>query len=275
MSLFWLRLAAALYAAGLVEAFYSLFRRDSRFFPFALGCFRVGAILHLVSIVEHSVALRNLAANNFFETASLCAFLFAAAFLFVYWRYQFRELSLAVFPLVGMLTLVAAMGAPVARWGDPQVRDAWLLAHIFLVLIGYACLLLSAGAAVFYLLQERRLKRKEGRSGLFGLAGADRLPPLDTLDSLITRSMSIGFVAITLAVAAGSSWAFIESGTRWIGEAKIVVSLVTWAFYLLMLFLRVAAGWRGRKTAVLSLLVLGFGALSWAAHIGLRPLLER
>lgn len=275
MSLLWLRLAAALYAVGLAEAFYTLFRRDNRFYGFALGCFRVGVVLHLVSIVEHSVALRHLAANNFFETASLCAFLFAAVFLFVQWRYEFRGLSVVIFPLVSMLTMAAAMGSPVTSWSDPRVRNAWLLTHILLVLIGYSGLLLSAGAAVFYLLQERRLKRKEGRAALLGLLDAERLPPLETLDSLITRSMSIGFVAITLAVAAGSSWAFIESGTRWIGEAKIVVSLVTWAFYLLMMFLRIAAGWRGRKAAVLALTVLGFGALTWAAHIGLRPLLQR
>ncbi len=275
MSLLWLRLAALLYSVGLVEAFYTLFRRDSRFFNFALACFQAGAILHFVSIVEHSVALRHLAANNFFETASLCAFLFAAVFLFVQWRYQFRGLSIVMFPLVSVLTLAAAMGSPVASWSDPRVRDAWLLTHILLVLIGYAGLLLSAGAAVFYLLQERRLKRKQGRAGLLGLVEAERLPPLETLDSLITRSMSIGFVSITLAVVAGSSWAFIESGTRWISEPKIVVSLITWAFYLLMMFLRIAAGWRGRRAAFLSLSVLGFGAITWVAHIGLRPLLQR
>jgi ABC-type transport system involved in cytochrome c biogenesis permease subunit len=275
LSIFWLRAAAALYAIGLLQAALALLRRGKRLFPYAQACFQVAVILHFVSIVELSVALRHVAADNFFQSASLCALLIALVYLFVDWRYHFGDLSIFVFPLVSLLTLIAAMGSPVATWSDSRVRSAWLLTHIVLILTGYACLLLSAGAAVFYLLQERRLKRKHDDKGFLSLLTPERLPPLETLDSLITRSMSIGFVAITVAVVAGSTWAFIESGTRWISEAKIVVSLITWAFYLLMVFLRVSAGWRGRKAALLALIVVGFAAVTWAAHVGLRPILQK
>jgi ABC-type uncharacterized transport system permease subunit len=277
MSVVWLRLAAALYGVGLLHAILTVFRRGTRLYPYAMASFQIGVVFHFVAIVEHSVALRHLAANNFFETASLCALLFAMVFLFVEWRYHFSGLSLMIFPLVSLLTLMGAMGTPVSAWSDPRVRNAWLLTHIILVLVGYAGLLLSAGVSVFYLLQERRLKRRHANSdqSLLSFLGSDRLPPLETLDTLITRSMSVGFVAITLAVVAGSSWAFIELGTRWISEAKIVVSLATWGFYLLMVFLRISSGWRGRKAAFLSLTVLGFAGLTWAAHVGLKPLLER
>ena len=277
MSVVWLRLAVVLYAVGLLQAILTILRRGETLFPFALQLFQIGVILHGVSIVEHSIAIKHLAANNFFETASLCAFLFAVVYIFVERRYRFSGLSVFAFPLICLLTLAAAMGTPVAAWTDPRVRNVWLLAHVLLVLIGYSCLVLSAGAAVFYLLQERRLKHRAGASGggLLSRLGSDRLPPLETLDRLITRAMSIGFAAVTAAVIAGSTWAFIETGTRWIREAKIAVSLVTWAFYLLMVFLRISAGWRGRKAAVLSLMVLGFAVLTWAAHVGLRPLIAK
>ncbi|MBI5281005.1 MAG: cytochrome c biogenesis protein CcsA [Candidatus Solibacter usitatus] len=276
LSLFWLRLAAALYAVGLLQAILTLLRRGARLFPYALAAFQVGVIFHFVSFVEHSLALHHVAANNFYETASLCALLFAWLYLFVEWRYRFDSLSLFVFPLVSLLTLIAAMGGPASTWSNPGLRGAWLMTHILLILVGYACLLLSAGAAVFYLLQERRLKRRHASpAGLLSFLTPDRLPPLETLDTMITLSMSVGFVAVTLAVVAGSGWASIEYGARWIREPKIVVSLVTWAFYLLMVFLRISAGWRGRKAAFLSLTVLAFAALTWAAHVGLEPLLER
>jgi ABC-type transport system involved in cytochrome c biogenesis permease subunit len=165
------------------------------------------------------------------------------------------------------------MGAPLAPWANRQVRDIWLLVHIVLVLIGYSGLLLSAGASVFYLVQERRLKKKQMTKAFMGFLDSERVPPLATLDALITRSMSVGFAAITLAVIAGSTWASIEMGVKWVSEPKIAVSLVTFFFYLLMVFLRVSAGWRGRKAAFLALTVLGFCALTWAAHVGLRPLL--
>lgn len=270
MSVFWLRCGVALYAVGLLDAIISIVRKRTEVVRPALAAFAIGVVLHFVAIVEQSVAVRHLAANNFFETASLCGFLIAVVFLFVHWRYQFSGLRLILFPLVFFLTLAGAMGTPIASWTDPRIRNAWLLTHIVLVLLGYAALLLAAGAALFYLIQERRLKRKE-RGSAFGIG----LPPLDTLDRLITRAMSAGFVAITLAVIAGSTWAFVESGTRWISEAKIAVSFATWGFYLLMIVLRLSAGWRGRKAALATLTVLGFGALTWAAHVGLRPLLER
>jgi len=277
MSLIWLRLAVALYAVGLVQAMLSVLRKGTRLYPIALGAFQVAVVFHFVAIAEHSAALHHLAANNFFETASLCALLFALVYLFVEWRYKFSGLSLVIFPLVALLAFIGATGTPVSAWSDPRVKNAWLVAHIILVLVGFSGLLLSAVASAFYLLQERRLKRRHAPSdqSLLSFLGTDRLPPLETLDTLITRSMSIGFAAITLAVVAGSSWAFIEHGTRWISEPKIVVSLVTWGFYLLMVFLRVSSGWRGRKAAFLSLTVLGFAALTWAAHVGLQPLLEK
>ncbi|HNY40530.1 MAG TPA: cytochrome c biogenesis protein CcsA [Bryobacteraceae bacterium] len=274
MGVFWVRIATILYAAGLADALVTLFRRDARLFGPAMAAFRVAVVLHGVAIVEQSVAVGGLAANNFFETASLCGFVFSAVFLVVHWKYQFQGLSLAVFPVVFFLTLTASLGTPGAGWASAETRGALLLAHISLVLAGYAGLLLSAAGAVSYLVQERRLKRK-GFNVTASAIGGGKLPPLATLDRLVTISMSAGFVAITLAVVLGSIWAYIETGTRWIGEAKIIIGFVTWGFYLLMLILRMSAGWRGRRAALLSLVVVLFAALTWAAHVGLRPLLER
>ncbi|MBK5294627.1 MAG: cytochrome c biogenesis protein CcsA, partial [Acidobacteriia bacterium] len=204
-----------------------------------------------------------------FESVSICAFLMAVSFLFIDWRYQFHSLGIFLFPLVFLMALVGAMEIPVPGWTDTRVRDAWLLLHVIMVMLAYAALAVMALASLFYLIQERQLKSKT-LGGVF-----DRLPPLGTLDTLITKTMGFGFVLLTLATIAGSTWAFIESGTRWIGEGKIIISLVTWALTLVMVFLRNSAGWRGRKAALMALTVIGCSALTWAAHIGLRPSLLR
>lgn len=270
MSVFWLRAAAALYSVGLLHAILTVLERRTRLFRFALGAFCVAVVLHMVSLVELAVGLGHLPVNNFYESISLCGFLIALLFLFVYWRYQFAGLAVFFFPLVFLMTFLGGLEVPVGPWSSSTLRDVWLLVHVLLVLSGYAALLLTAVAAVFYLIQERHLKTKSLRAGLF-----ERLPPLGTLDNLITSSMGIGFVLITLAVVAGCTWAFIESGTRWIGETKVMISLLTWGFYLLMVFLRISAGWRGRKAAVMAITVLGCSALTWATHAGIRPLLTR
>jgi len=274
LSLLWLRAAAVLYTLAFIHPVLVLLRRQQRPFPLALAAFQTAAVLHFVAVVERSVAMGQLAANNFFETASLCALILALVYLFIDWRYRFEGLCVFFFPLVTVLVWIAAAGAPASAWERQNLRGALLAGHIFLVLIGISGLLVSATGAAFYLIQERRLKRRHEARGWLARLAPDRLPPLETLDQLITRAMNAGFVALTLAVAVASIWASIEYGARWIGKPAILISLVTWAFYLLMVVLRTWAGWRGRRAAMLSLAVLGFAAMSWAAHIGLRPLLE-
>ncbi len=264
MSVLWLRTAAALYSCGLLYALIFLFTKSTRLFKPALGVFAAGTLFHLVSLVEVWSATGRLPLSNFYETSSVCAFLIALLFLFAYSYYHVAIFSVCLFPVVFFMTLIGATEFPVSRWASPQVRSAWLVVHITTVLVGYAALILAAVASVFYLLQERHLKRKDVSPA------SRRLPPLGTLDRVITQSMNAGFVFITIATATGLVFAFIESGTRWVSDPKIAFFLFTWAFYLAMIFLRVSAGWRGRRMAWLAVSVLVCSLATWATHFGLR-----
>lgn len=269
MSVMWLRVAAALYSLGLVHAILTLIRKREHMFRAALGAFAIGGVLHFVSIVEEGLTTNRCPIQNLYETLSMCAFLIVAVFLLVYWRYKVESLSVFVFPLVFVMSLVATLGNPVSAWPSPVVRNAWLTFHVVTVLLGYAALLVTAGSSILYLFQERELKSKKPRKFYY------RLPPLGTLDELISRSMAVGFVLITIATIAGITWAFIELGTRWITEPKIAISFATWGTYMAMLFLRVTAGWRGRKAAIMVIAVVGCSALTWAAHARLESVLLR
>ena len=269
MSVIWLRVAAALYSLGLLHAILTLVRRREHLFRYALAAFSVGAVLHFVSIVEDGLLMNHCPITNFYETLSMCALLIVLLFLFIYWRYKFESLSVFIFPLVFMMSLVATLGNPVSAWSSPAVRNTWLTVHIVLVLLGYAALLFASAAAVLYLFQERELKTKKPRKFYY------RLPPLATLDDLISKSMALGFVFITLAIIAGATWAFIELKTRWISDPKIVISFITWGIYMAMVFFRVTAGWRGRKAAIMAVVALCCSALTWAAHAHLGAMLLR
>jgi ABC-type uncharacterized transport system permease subunit len=269
MSVVWLRTAAALYSCGLLYALIYLFRKSTRLFTPALITFGAGAVFHLVSIVELRVETGQVPLNNFYETSSFCAFLIAVLYLVAYTYYRIAIFGVCLFPLVFFMTLIGATEFPVAKWGSPQARNIWLIIHVCTVLIGYAALILSAVASIYYLLQERQLKRKNVTPS------SNRLPPLATLDRVITQSMNAGFVFITIGTVTGVIWAFIESGTAWIGDAKIAFFLFTWAFYLAMIFLRVSAGWRGRRIAWLAVSVLGCSLITWVTHVGVRALSAR
>ena len=258
-SIFWLRVAACLYAVGLLHSILVLLRHKQSIFRLALGTFRIGVILHAVSIIDLYQSAGRIPVATYFQTFSLFALLIALVFLLVEWRYRFSSTSLVIFPLVFMMTLVASTERP---GPDDAMRGFWLVVHILLVLAGYAALLLTAVASVAYLIQERRLKTKQASALL------ERLPPLATLDNMIGGSLGLGFAFITLSLVFGIMWAYLE-GTRWLGDARITLSLFTWALLLVMILLRASAGWRGRKAAVMALFVLGMSGATWVAHAGL------
>src|SRR5215470_1781745 len=110
MSILWLRVAAGLYSLGLVDSILTIMRRRAGLFRTALGALTLAAVFHLVSIVEQGVTIGHFPASGFYESMSLCAFLITALFLFIYWRYRLESLSVFIFPLVFVMTLVASLG---------------------------------------------------------------------------------------------------------------------------------------------------------------------
>lgn len=258
-SVFWLRVAACFYAVGLLHSILVLMRRSNVLYPLARGAFRIGATLQAVGIVELGMALHRIPVDNVFQTMSLCAFLIAVLFLLVDSKYLFATTAVAHFPLVFVMTLVAATERPVAATTYVG-RQTWLAIHVVLAVAGYAALVLTAIASICYLIQERRLKSKRSARIL------EKLPPLGTLDNLISGSLGVAFVLITLAVVLVIMWEFIYTpGTAWIADPKVIVSLITWALLVAATYLRATAGWRGRKAAVMALVVLGCSIVTWQA----------
>jgi len=267
LSVIWLRVAAALYSIGLLHAILMLVRRREQLFRVALAAFTLGSVFHFVSIMEEGMLNNRCPISNFYETLSMCAFLVAIAYLGVHWRYKVESLSVFIFPLVFVMALVATFGNPVTALDSPIIKSVWLVTHVVLVLLGYAALAFTGVASLLYLFQERELKSKKP-SRFY-----QRLPALGTLDELISKSMGFGFVLITLGVIAASTWASMSLQADWIRQPQIAISFFTWGTYLAMVCLRVTAGWRGRKAAIMSVTVIGFAVLTWAAHAGLQPLL--
>src|SRR6266705_2958810 len=106
-SVFWLRVAACLYAVGLLHSILVLVRHGQSVFPLARVTFHIGVVLHGVAIVERLMFVDPF--RDGYQTLSVCAFLIAVVFLIVEWRYRFSGISVVLFPLVFGMTLVPAM----------------------------------------------------------------------------------------------------------------------------------------------------------------------
>ena len=138
-SVFWLRVAACLYAVGLLHSILVLVRHGQSVFPLARATFRIAVVLHGVAIVERLM----FGDSGGYQTLSVCAFLIAVVFLIVEWRYRFSGLSVVLFPLVFGMTLVPAMERAPGPGANEPMGQIWLGVHILLVLAGYTRLCCS------------------------------------------------------------------------------------------------------------------------------------
>ena len=261
-SVFWLRAALLLYSLGLGHALVTVARRRQKMFRTALASISLGAVLHLVSIVDQAMAMGRIPVVTLHQMASLIGFLITCVFLLFYWRYKYESLAVFVFPTVFLLTLVASLGTPGETWAGHSLVRWWLSLHVVLFLLGFAALFLTFITGVMYVIQENELKSKSPRAFYY------RLPPLGALDDISYHSLAAGFVLCTLGLIAGSFWAFVEWGANWVIDPTIALAFLTWAIYLGMVFSRLAIGWRGRKAAYISILGFCSAALTWIVNSG-------
>src|SRR4029078_8961103 len=79
--------------------------------------------------------------------------------------------------------------------------------------------------------------------------------PLDTLDRLALRCVSIGFPVFTIAIVTGAMWV-ARLGVLQRPEVfrpEYLFAVATWMAFGILLIARVGAGWRGRRAAWLTL----------------------
>lgn len=86
-----------------------------------------------------------------------------------------------------------------------------------------------------------------------------RLPALETLDSIIYKSVALSFPVLTLMVITGAYWANRTWGAYWSWDPKENFALVTWLTYAGYLHMRLTRGWRGRRAAYFA--ILGFAII--------------
>ena len=248
-----LKATAFFYLVGAVLYLYFIVTMRERGARLGRMFLLIGVILHAAGFVARYVLAGYTPITNLFESLSFFALAIVTAFLVTEIRYNLRILGSFVAPL-GFVFSASAVFLPgdVVRLA-PALNSYWLPVHVLLLFIGDAVFAVMFGAGIMYLLQEKQVKKK--RLG----AIFKRLPPLDVLDEINYRCLTIGFPLLTAGIITGSIWAEYAWGSYWNWDPKETWSLITWLLYAALLHGRLTIGWRGRRAAILA--IVGFGAV--------------
>ena len=209
-----------------------------------------GVVLHATHIVVSSLVWHVCPVAGVHFALSVVSMLACVLYLAMRIRYRIDVVGAFVAPLA-LTFLLASYFVP----KEPAFRDSVLPFHIAANLLGVALFTLAFAAAVAYLVQEKRLKKKK-LEGLF-----QRLPPLDALDRAEHRFLLAGFPMLTIGILTGSLWAHhVEAGSS-ADIARAAFGYVSWLLFAGVLLLRAAAGWRGRRAAYGTIAGFGFTVL--------------
>lgn len=201
------------------------------------------AVAHAAFLITDYVVANNIPFGDIHQTLSVASLLIVVTYLLALLKYRVTVLGAFLTPVTLLFFLGAGLGHSVGHV-PPDVRSALLPVHIGVNVLGVVAFTLAFATALAYVIQERLLRRKR-IGGLF-----KRLPPLHQLDSLGFRLVTIGFPLLTIGIVTGALWAVRIDPDAPSITASQGFAVVSWVVFAGVLFLRIAAGWRGRRAAI-------------------------
>jgi cytochrome c-type biogenesis protein CcsB len=147
----------------------------------------------------------------------------------------------------------------------PALRSSWLVMHVSVIMISYAALLVGSLLSLAVLFTDRR-NTLELRSSSIGSGGYRQaqlaspqlqlssvaMPAVEQLDSLSYRTITVGFLLLSVGLVSGAVWANEAWGSWWSWDPKETWALICWLVYAAYLHTRLIRGWQGRKPALVA-----------------------
>lgn len=214
-----------------------------------------GAFDHLVYLVRLGVQT-----GHFPVTGALEAYVFLSTAiillaLFLDWVRTWTVILIATLPLAIVTTLlaIALTGIPAKDTLPASATSSlWTSLHVFTALGAYGAFALGFVSSILYLIAQRHLKDHAAASVL------GMMPPLEAVARITRRSISAGVVLLAGGLLVGYLQArhVLGRGPGWRNDPKIYLTTLTLAVYLAILILSGRPTFKGRRTALAS--ILGF-----------------
>ncbi|MBA4349474.1 MAG: c-type cytochrome biogenesis protein CcsB [Thermodesulfovibrio sp.] len=243
-------LALTCYFAATIISIVEIFKGSKESSRLTFSITVAGFAIHSAAIIYRYISAGYMPITSMHEASSFFAWCIVLIYFFLEYKYKIGIMGSFILPIVFMMMLSSSMLPRGIKPLGPALQSYWLGIHTALAFLGNAAFAVAFGVGIMYLLQEHYLKSKH-LGGLF-----QKLPSLQVLDEINYRLITIGFPLLTLAIISGVLWAESAWGRFWRWDPKEVWSLITWFIYALILHMRLTAGWRKKRAAILS--VIGF-----------------
>ena len=160
----------------------------------------------------------------------------------IYWLgglfYDIGGLQGMVMPVAAVCTFLPVLMPPARLL--PNTELATFKVHLLISMLAYSLFTIASLHVLLMALLERRLHGGELPAAL------QKLPPLLTMETLLFRIITAGFVLLTLTLATGIIFTEELFGQAMRFNHKTVFGILSWFIFAALLGGRQFYGWRGR-----------------------------
>jgi cytochrome c-type biogenesis protein CcsB len=215
-----------------------------------------GLIVHSVGLVfrwveTHQTGYGYIPLSNMYESLIFFSWTIVLVYLILEFKYQQKIIGVFVTPFaflaIALTSIIPGIDAKISPL-VPALQSNWLTIHVTTCFLGYASFAVSFGISILYIIRDKKEDQKEGV--------LKWLPATPVLDEINYKSIVIGFPMLTLGIITGAAWANYAWGSYWSWDPKETWSLITWFIYAAFLHARFTRDWKGKRTAILS--IVGF-----------------
>lgn len=236
-----LLLCFILYIAADILFFMVSMLHNPKMQPPAVVFFLMAGLVQTAAATLYSISAGRLPLASMFEFVLLLSLVLAWTFMALYRAMSQFHLGSVIGPLeTACLAFLITRDIHIVPL-LPALQSVWLHVHVALAIIAYGLFTLSFAAA------------------LLCLSGSHAEESSRTLESLMTKCVSVGFPFQTLVLITGAVWAEQAWGAWWSWDPKETWALVTWLVYALYLHASTTKDWDGRKAALMA--VFGFATV--------------
>jgi cytochrome c-type biogenesis protein CcsB len=246
-----------LYLFTMALYFAYIFYRSKKFGLIIRGFTIVGLLVHTIGLglrwyESYQLGYGHIPLSNMYEALVSMAWCIVLVLILMEQKFKTETMGAFVFPIVSIAMAYASLAPSVQDEIEPLIpalQSNWLTYHVMTCFLGYAAFAVSFGASIAFLLKKKDAPPSTEEDAV-------TLPALDLLDEIVYKGNAVGFLLLGIGIITGAVWANYAWGSYWSWDPKETWSLITWLIYAAFLHARLTRGWRGSKTAILS--IIGF-----------------